>query len=261
MSTLVHRARSLAILLSFISFNLPQLCAQYLRPGIQGQIPMSHDLYEMESLLSQADAGQKADFLTRLGIDPAMAKAAVEELLPGQQIALRPVRSPEKTPYGAVFMLGFRGCFLYLLKEKDDAGKPSWRAIDQQTLDCWDGTTSLELLALRTAAWDDLVLHHVNLGHGSGDLEDQTQVYSVLGGKLVKVLETMDLLHEETIGTGSTKEQTSTFLRFPGGFYEETRATSVDEVPKTVERRYWRWSSHENKFVAGSFTRAILPHR
>lgn len=104
------------------------------------------------------------------------------------------------------------------LKEKDDAGKPGWSAIDQQTLDCWDGRASLELLDLRTAAWDDLVLPHVNLGHGSGDLENQRQVYSVLGGKLVKVLETMDLLSEETIGTSSVTEQRSTFSAVSGRF-------------------------------------------
>lgn len=118
MSTLVHRARSIAIPLRFISLYIPQLCAQYLRAGVQGPIAMSRDPYETESLLSQADAGQKVDFLTGLGIEPAMAKTAVEELWPGQQIELCPVRLLEKTQYGAVFVPCFRGCFLYLPREQ-----------------------------------------------------------------------------------------------------------------------------------------------
>jgi len=44
--------------------------AQYVRVGVQGQIPMGK-LAEMEDALGFADAGQKVDLLTRLGVDPA----------------------------------------------------------------------------------------------------------------------------------------------------------------------------------------------
>jgi len=163
------------------------LCAQYTTPG---QIPMG-DFNAMQVWLNQAGAAQKVDFLMRLGVDPVLGKNVVEELIPGQQIELHPVRSPGATQYGVVFLPGFRGCFLNLLEEKmDDAGKLNWRVIDQQTLDCWDGAATLELIPLRVAGWDDLVLHHVNVGHGSGYLKEQTLVFSVMNGRLVRVLET-----------------------------------------------------------------------
>ncbi len=231
------------------------LAAQFLQFGVQGKIPIGK-LDEMEDRLRSSDAGQKVDLLTRLGVDPEIGKMVTEELLPGQKIDLQPIRVQHETHYGLAFLPGFRSCYLYLLKgADDDAEKMPWHVIDKQELNCWHGAALIELMALRRPDIDDLVIHHVNYGHGSNYVEDQTQVFSVLNGKLVQAMVTQDFLSQDTLGaeTELTTEHSSTFLRFPDLSLEETRTTTVNDKLEKVERRYWRWSESKRRFISGEF--------
>jgi hypothetical protein len=247
-----------------IGLALSDICpsvAQYVRIGGQDQIAMGK-LDEMENLLSGADEGQKVDLLTRLGVDPAIGKMVAEELLPGQKIELQTIRAQQETHYGVAFLPSFRDCYLYLLQgADDDPKKMPWHVIDKQELNCWDGAGVVELMALRHPDADDLVIHHVNYNHGSGVVEDQTQVFSILNGKLVQTMVTQDFLLEETLGS-STEIQTehrSTFLRFPDLSLEETRTIAVNDKLKRVERRYWYWSKQKRRFISSRFMPVVVP--
>jgi len=219
-------------------------------------------LDEMKNLLSGADVGQKVDLLTRLGVDPAIGKMVAKELLPGQKIELQPIRVQQETHYGVAFLPSFRGCFLYLLQgADDDPENHPWHVIDKQALDCWHEDGVLELLTLRHAA-DDIVIHHVNYGHGSGYVKDQTQIFSILNGKLVQTMATQDYFQEETLGSTAEiqTEHRSTFLRFPDNSLEETRTTAVNDKLEKVERRYWRWSGQKLRFTPSRFKPVIAPN-
>ena len=98
---------------------LPKAPAQYARVGVDGPIPLGK-LDAMENMLDLADAHQKADLLTRLGVDPAIAKAAAEQLMPGKKIELQPIRAEVEAHYGVAFLPSGTGteCFLYLLLER-----------------------------------------------------------------------------------------------------------------------------------------------
>jgi hypothetical protein len=100
---------------------LPKAPAQYARVGVDGPIPLGK-LDAMENMLDLADAHQKADLLTRLGVDPAIAKAAAEQLMPGKKIELQPIRAEVEAHYGVAFLPSGTGteCFLYLLLETLD---------------------------------------------------------------------------------------------------------------------------------------------
>jgi hypothetical protein len=238
------------------------LVAQYIRVGGQDQIAMGK-LDEMENLLSGADAGQKVDLLTRLGVDPAIGKMVAEELLPGQKIELQPIRVHQETHYGVAFLPSFRGWFLYLLQgADDDPQNHPWHVIDKQVLDCWHEFCVLELLTLRRADTDDIVVHHVNYGHGSNYVEDQTQVYSILNGKLVQTMVAQDFLSQGTLGIEIEiqTEHKSTFLRFPDRSLEETRTTVVNDELKKVERRYWHWSGQKRRFTPSRFMPVVVPN-
>ena len=236
------------------------LASQYVRVGGKDQIAMGK-LNEMEQLLCPAAAGQTVDPLTRLGIDPVIGKMVVEELLPGQKIDLQAIRAHHETHYGVAFLPNFRGCFLYLLQGADDDPKNMpWHVIDKQVLNCWNGPSVLELMALRRADADDLVVHHVNYNHGSGVEEDQTQVFSILNGKLVQTLVTQDFLSEETLGTDIKTKHKSTFLRFPNLSLEETKTIAVNDKLKKVERRYWRWSEQKRRFFPSRFMPVVVPN-
>ena len=54
-------------------------------------------------------------------------------------------------------------------------------------------------------------------------------------------------------------DQTGTFVRFPDLSLEETRSSSMNDKLRKIERRYWRWSAHERKFVAGRFAVVSAP--
>jgi hypothetical protein len=251
----------LASILGFLLANSLSLLAQFPRVGVSGEIPLGK-LDEMEQVLAQADAHQRASLLTRLGVDTAIAQNAAETLLPGEAIALRPIRSRGAAHYGIAFLPSGIGteCFLYLLRGSDEnPQKDAWHAISQQQLDCWDMAASFELMPLRSADVDDVVVHHVNLGHGSGYAEDQTQVFSVLDGKLLQTLATEDSLWQVTAGAeGDTLNRASTFLHFPDNSLEESRSSIYNDKLKRVERRYWRWSQQKRRFLPSRF-RLVTP--
>jgi hypothetical protein len=134
--------------------------------------------------------------------------------------------------------------------------------IDKQVLDCWHEFCVLELLTLRRADTDDIVVHHVNYGHGSNYVEDQTQVYSILNGKLVQTMVAQDFLSQGTLGIEIEiqTEHKSTFLRFPDRSLEETRTTVVNDELKKVERRYWHWSGQKRRFTPSRFMPVVVPN-
>jgi hypothetical protein len=90
-------------------------------------------------------------------------------------------------------------------------------------------------------------------------LADQTQVFSILDGKLQQTLVTQDHLQEGGVAGSDLLEQQSTFLLFPGNALEETRTTTVHYKLKKVERRYWRWLEQKHKFVPGPFRLIVAP--
>jgi hypothetical protein len=186
-----------------------------------------------------------------------------EELLPGQKIELQPIRVQQETHYGVAFLPSFRGWFLYLLQGADDDPRNHpWHVIDKQTLDCWHEDCVLELLALRRADTDDIVVHHANYGHGSNYVEDQTRIFSILHGQLVQTMVTQDFLSQGTLGIEIEiqTEHKSTFLRFPDRSLEETRTTAVNDELKKVERRYWRWSGRKLRFMPSRFMPVVVPN-
>ena len=234
---------------------------QYASVGVDGQIPLG-PLNAMEQMLDLANANQKADLLARLGADPAIAKCAAEDVLPGRKIELKPLCAKGEVHYGFAYLPGgFRACgYLYLLQGSDEEPvKMAWHVIHHQQFDCWDMTCSFEILPLRQPDVDDIVVHHITEGHGSSYLADQTQVFSILNGKLQQTLVTQDHLQEGGVAGSDVLEQRSTFLRFPGNALEETRTTTVDYKLKKVERRYWRWSEQKHKFVSGQFRLIVAP--
>jgi hypothetical protein len=258
----VQKKSLIACCIALALYGIIPSSAQYVRVGDHDQIAMGK-LDEMEQLIGPAAVGQTVNLLTRMGIDPVIAKTVVEELLPGQKIELLPIRAHHETHYGVAFLPNFRGCFLYLLQgSDDDPQNMPWHVIDKQVLNCWNGPSVLELMALRRDDTDDLVLHNVNYNHGSGVEEDQTQVFSILNGKLVQTLVTQDFLSEEVLGSKVEilHDHRGTFLRFPDLSLEETRTLSVNYNLEKVERRYWRWSEQKLRFIPSRFMPVVVPN-
>jgi hypothetical protein len=235
--------------------------AGQVRVGVDGDIPLGK-LDEMENMLDLADAHQKANLLTRLGVDLVIAKCVTDALLPGERIEIKSIRMPGQADYGVLFLHGGLGVcgYVYLLQGSDqDPKKIPWHAVDHQELNSWNGPYVFEIMPLRRSDGDDIVLHHVNYDHGSGILINQTQVFSILGGKLQQTLATQDYRFENSMAFRSALEESSTFLRFPNNSLEETRTSTYNDKLKKVERRYWHWTEQRHKFVPGPFRLVVAP--
>jgi hypothetical protein len=235
--------------------------AQHAKVGIDGPIPRG-SLDEMNSMLEMADAGQKAGLLTRLGIENVVATDVAEHLLPGDKIELQPVRTRGTAHYGVAFLPSGTGvsCHLYLLKGSDeDPAKVSWHVIDHRQLNCWAGSSWLELDALRSRDEDDFLLHGVTGGHGSGLVLKELQIFSILKDRLQETLRTGDYRSQDDFPNDQKILEKSTFLLFPDGALEETRTLTVNKRLKKVERRYWSWSGEQQKFLANGFLKVAAP--
>jgi hypothetical protein len=229
--------------------------SQQVRVGVQGEISVG-ELAEMESMLTLATLDQKVGLLTRLGVEAPVVTDITEHLIPGERIRLRSVRSRGPAHYGVAFLPSGAGvfCYLYLLQKEDvDSAKMPWHVIDQRQLDCWAGASSLELIPLRDGREDALLLHDVTAGHGSGLLLKEAQIFSVVNGKLQETLRTEDYHSEDHLAADERVIKRSTFLRFPDDTLEETRTSSINDKLQKVERRYWRWSEEQQKFIANGF--------
>lgn len=212
-------------------------------------VPASAD--DLESWAIFATVQQKSAWLRLIGVDPPL----VENFSQSGHLAsmqLKPLPSAKGSSRGVLFLPQGIGATsaLYLLEQ---SASGAWRILDQQLPSCWDGACALELLTGPDLPAPQLLLHHVNRGHGTGELIDELQVFSVLSGKLRLTLTTTDLSEVEEMGSDRQTRQISTFLLLPGTILEETRVTSLNDHLRRAERRLWRWSAAQHRWLAGSF--------
>ncbi|HEY0161612.1 MAG TPA: hypothetical protein VGB69_02955 [Edaphobacter sp.] len=87
----------------------------------------------------------------------------------------------------------------------------------------------------------------------------ETQIFSIVHGRLQEILKTEDYHHGAQLLTDETALDRSTFLGFPYGTLEETRTTTLNDKLEKVERRYWHWSEEQQKFIANDFQKIAAP--
>jgi len=124
-----------------------------------------------------------------------------------------------------------------------------WHVIDTAYLSTFSHTLTYEMLTL-TSGEEILLVHHINVGHGSNMLEDKTEIFRIRQGKLQSVLSTNDytLEPEEHLAINMLEKT-----------LEETRITSKEgaregmDTPVHVDRRLWNWSPRQHSFSATPF--------
>ena len=235
--------------------------AQYMRVGIEGQIVIG-ELDTMEDALRLANPVQKADLLVRLGVAAAVASRSAEAMLPGEEIALRPLNHGGAQALAFAFLPdGTSGyAHLYLLRQSVRAGQQkTWSASDHLQLSCWRVHCSFEQLSLTVSGTDAILLHHVSRGHGSGMVIDQTQLVLPDDGRLRTVLSTEDYNLRGEMAGFDRRVRTSTFLLMPNGALEESRSTSINDRLSLVDRRYWTWFAAQHRFVGSAFHPVAAP--
>jgi len=135
--------------------------------------------------------------------------------------------------------------------------------------------TSYEWIQVQGKSWPSLLAHHVNYGHGSGDVEDYMHLYEIRGSRLIEVLETEEETSETEMGSGKVTRHAGSLLPFPDGSLEETRIISNrDESGSnlknpsdsfgpmhiiSVERRRWHWNESSKSYASGKF--GVIVHK
>lgn len=209
---------------------------QYPTVGIAGSVPVG-TIAEMDNSLIVATPKQRADLLKRFGVEDEIALGTMTAPVT-RGITLEPLRGNANKKYGLLALpceTAQYDAFLYLL---EDMGQNNWRAVDRTTLECRGDQATHKMINLMPGT-DMIMVEHATTGHGSGLLEESTQIFKVRAGKLHRLMSSPDYVKD---WTDIFIERSSSFVVFPGGRLEETRVTSVKERPTRVERRMWTFS-------------------
>ncbi|WP_353063766.1 hypothetical protein RBB77_21290 [Tunturibacter psychrotolerans] len=230
--------RAFVVLITFFCLGTASLLGQGLNltVGIPGNVPAG-TIEEMDNALIVATPEQKVDLLKRFGVEGEIARGTTTAWVT-RGITLEPLRGDANKNYGLLALpceTAHDYAFLYLL---EDTGKNNWRAVDHTMLECFGGQVSHKMINLLPGT-DLILVEHATTGHGSGLLEESTQIFRVRAGKLHRLMSTPDYVKD---WTDIFIERNSSFVVFPGGRLEETRLTSVKERPTRVERRMWTFS-------------------
>jgi hypothetical protein len=242
--------RAFAVLVTFFCLGMASSIGegQYPTVGIAGSVPVG-TIAEMDNSLIVATPKQRADLLKRFGVEDEIARGTMTAPVT-RGITLEPLRGNADKKYGLVALpcgSAYDYAFLYLL---EDAGKNNWRAVDHATLDCFGGGQASHKMINLLPGTDMIMVEHAATGHGSGLLEESTQIFKVRAGKLHRLMSSPDYVKD---WTDIFIERSSSFVVFPGGRLEETRLTSVKERPTRVERRMWTFSPDGEALAPTSF--------
>jgi hypothetical protein len=230
--------RAFVVLVTFFCLGVASLVGQGLNltVGIAGSVPVG-TIEEMDNSLIVATPAQKVDLLKRFGVEDEIARGTTTAPTT-RDITLEPLRGDANKKYGLLALpcgTAQDYAFLYLL---EDTGKNNWRAVDHAMLECFGDQASHKMINLLPGT-DMILVEHATTGHGSGLLEESTQIFRVRAGKLHRLMSTPDYVED---WTDISIERSSTFVVFPGGRLEETRLTSLGQRPTRVERRMWTFS-------------------
>ena len=233
------------------------------RLGVVGEIAASGSVDEMSDRLRFATVAQAGRLLERLGVEPAIAREAVQgrDDLPAIQLeALPERRSPivtVHTRYAVLFLPHtVQGMAALYLLSHAKPGSSAWHSTDHLLCASFTHSVAYEIVQLHGQDTPLLALHHVNTSHGSDGSQDETEMYAIQDGKLVERMHTPDSVVKEqwsSRDTSQTLEQQSRFQPFPDGSLEETRSSLLDGEWSGVERRYWHWSAARRQFAPTAF--------
>ena len=242
--------------------------------GTEGEIAIGGNLDDLSDRLHLATSTQAVNLLGRLGVDPAIAQAAVQgregfssiqlEAVPMQQAPT--VTQNTKNAFLFLPHAGQGMAAVYLLsRTKPGAPQGAWQSTGHLVVAGFTSDVSCEIVHLGGAKTSldtpFIALHRVNLSHGSDGSEDETRVYAIRDGKLVELMHTPDYASRQQWKSKDISqdiEQQSIFIPFPDGSLEKMRTSKLNGHWSKVERRYWRWKPAQAQFKATSF-QPVLP--
>jgi hypothetical protein len=209
----------------------------------------------MRLWLNTGTEEQRIQRLVALGVEPETADHATSSIEP--MVLWWSVRSESRQQYAILFLpCSFDSAHLYLMQGTGE----DWHTSDRVEFDChYDNSVSVDISPIRRPTVDDVLVHHVSEGHGTGFSQQNFKVLLVSEGKLKIVLDTEEVLSVSHVPVGSYDLlQRSTFVTIPSvrshsRVIEETRSTTLNGN-LTVQRRHFRWAPSTNRYVPSKFS-------
>jgi len=201
----------------------------------------------MAGWLNSGTEKQRAHKLVSLGVEDEMARLAVFD----RDIEWVPIRTDSQNeaaimffPCGAMY-----GASLYVLKNADRG----WQVTSRVGFDChYDESVSVEAKSIRKPNVDDILVHHECEEHGTGFVQQNSNVFAVGSGKFRRLLDAEEVVRDNDLPTGGERLQRSSFAAFheKSGVpaMQETRCTTLDGK-LTIEKRTFRWSDSAGRFL------------
>jgi hypothetical protein len=221
-------------------------------------LPPSDAAWEIQNWLN--DGPGAIQRLVGLGVDQKTAEESVgsypEDDLHIQWKALTP-ESSEQT--AALFLPcnGIGAAFVFAMQK----GTEAWHVTDRKGFDChYDATVSMEIARIHDPNRDEVLIHHVGGGHGTGFVQQNYNIFSMAQGKLKLRLDIEEILddHQPPQRIHDTVRR-STFTIIPinnsrSRAIEETRSSIVNNR-LIVQRRVFRWNPTKGCYSPTGFVR------
>jgi hypothetical protein len=206
------------------------------------------------------DSRTREDRLLRLGIESRIARALADELnQPTAYARWRSLRAHSVTRSASLFFrcsepLGV--AYLFLLERKNE----SWHVTDHEEFDChYDDLVSADLVWVRDPRREEIWVHHLGAGHGTGYVQQDFAIFMPVQGKLTNELETEEVVHSypTAVNVRRDLDQVSTFAAIPVAnsrerAIEETRSGTLNGH-LSVQRRLFRWNSLKGRYLPSAF--------
>lgn len=221
------------------------------------KLPPSDVDWQIQSWLN--DGPGAVQRLVGLGVDQETARSFVDSFQENDlHIQWKSLRS-ESTEHSAVMFLpcnGLEGANLFAMKK----GNTSWQVTDQASFDChYDDSVSMETAQIRDPKHDEILIHHACQEHGTGFIQQNYMVFSLVQGKLKLRMDTDEALddHQPSERLHDIVRR-STFTIVPivhsrARAIEETRSSTLNGY-LIVQRRVFRWDAAKEHYLPSLFT-------
>jgi hypothetical protein len=225
------------------------------------QPPVSAEPWKMVEWLNSGKKQERTERLVSLGVERDIAT----EFTQTKDVSLR--WNPLHTVTGQKAAILFLPCvrdnaYLYLMEQENTI----WRVTDFEKPDChYDMSVSVEIAPIRNPALDEVLVHHVCEGHGTGYSQQDFEIYSVAHGRLKQVLDAEEVILASQYVDPDTPmnaiDQKSFFVLVP---IENSRSRVIEETQSyqfnkklTVKRRQFRWNAAKGRYMPSKFVPVV----
>lgn len=223
------------------------------------QPPDSAKPWEMAEWLNSGKEQERIERLVSIGVERDVSTEYTHKV----NAKWFPLRTGQDQKNAILFLPCVRdNAYVYLMEQQNSI----WHVIDFEKPDChYDMSVFVEIAPIRNPALDEVLVHHVCEGHGTGYSQQDFGIYSVAHGKFKQVLDAEEVIlaSQYFYPNPAMNEihQRSLFILVP---IENSRSRAIEETQSyqfnnklTVKRRLFRWNAAKGRYMPSKFVPVV----